>query len=99
MTDLKTLAKKVNELEERLKRIEGRIASPADTYDKVLMNALYQKARDLVVKHNKASVIFLQRKLMIDFERAKRLLEELQKNGVIEETLGVEQWKILVKKR
>jgi DNA segregation ATPase FtsK/SpoIIIE-like protein len=78
--------------------VEDKIVSPAERYDKVLMEALYQKARDLVVKHNKASVIFLQRKLMIDLERASGLLDELQSNGVIGRGSGVELWKVLVKK-
>lgn len=73
MTDLKALEERIRKLEERLDRIED---------DKAWMDELYKKAKELVLKNNKASVIFLQRKLMIDFERAKKLLDELQKNGI-----------------
>ncbi|HBC72756.1 MAG: Cell division FtsK/SpoIIIE [Candidatus Amesbacteria bacterium GW2011_GWB1_47_19] len=90
MADLKTLEKKVNELEQRLKRLET---------DKVWMDELYKKARELVVKHNRASAIFLQRKLLIDNIRAERILDELQTNGVIGPASGAEPRKVLVKDR
>jgi S-DNA-T family DNA segregation ATPase FtsK/SpoIIIE len=98
MTDLKTLEKKVNKLEERLKKIEDKIASLADTEEKAWMDQLYTKAKELVVRHNKASVMFLQRKLLIDNVRAKKILDELQANGVIGAAEAGEQRKILVKK-
>jgi DNA segregation ATPase FtsK/SpoIIIE-like protein len=75
MADLKTLEKKVNELEERVKKLE---------YDTDWMDALYQKARELVVKHHQSSPIFLQKKLLIDFERATRIIDELRSNSVVE---------------
>jgi DNA segregation ATPase FtsK/SpoIIIE-like protein len=74
MTDLKTLEKRIDDLEKRLEKVE---------YDKEWMEELYKKAKELVIKHNKSSVIFLQRKLMIDYERAKRLLEDLKAGGVV----------------
>ena len=98
MTNLKTLQKKVDELENRLKTLEAKIASPLYSEDKALMDALYKKAKELVVKHNKASVIFLQRKLFIDIERATRLLAELQANGIVSPEFGASPRKILGKK-
>jgi len=53
-----------------------------------------QKAQELVVKHNKATTTFLQRHLMIDYERATRLMEILQTNGVIGPALGANPRKI-----
>jgi S-DNA-T family DNA segregation ATPase FtsK/SpoIIIE len=97
MINLKILEKRVNEIEERLKKVEEGMASPLYTDDKELMDALYKKARELVVKHHKASVIFLQRKLIIDYARAEKLLDELEMNGVIGPELGAESRKILVK--
>ena len=96
MTNLQTLEKKVNKLEERISRLENQAASTSSDQD--LIAALYSKAKELVIKHNKASVIFLQRKLLIDFARASRLLDELQANGVIGPAVGIESRKILVKK-
>jgi DNA segregation ATPase FtsK/SpoIIIE, S-DNA-T family len=77
MTSLKSLEKRVNDLEVRLKQLEG---------DTVYMDQLYQKAKELVVKYNKASIIFLQRKLLIDFERASRLMQKLESDGVLGQT-------------
>ncbi len=89
MADLNVLEKRINELEKRLFRLEG---------DKEWMDGLYRKAEELVVKNNKASVIFLQRKLMIDLERAAGLLDKLESNGIIGPALGVEPRKVLAKK-
>lgn len=83
MADLKTLEDKVNQLEQRLTKLEAKIASPADSSDHDFMAALYKKAKELVLKHHKASIIFLQKKLMIDYHRAAGLLAKLQSDGVI----------------
>jgi len=88
MLDLKVLEKKIIELDERLKKIEDKDNR---------MDELYKKAEELVVKSNKASVIFLQRKLWIDFDRATELIEKLQTNGVVGPALGFEPRKVLVK--
>ena len=86
----KVLEKKVLELEERVKKLE---------FDKDWMDELYKKAKELVVKHDKASVIFLQRKLIIDYERAGRLLDKLENEGIVGPALGSEPRKILIKKK
>lgn len=88
MTDIKLLEKKIRELEDRLKKVEDKLFRS---------DALYERARELVIKNNKASIIFLQRKLMIDLERSSELLERLEENGVIGPETGVEPRKILVK--
>jgi DNA segregation ATPase FtsK/SpoIIIE-like protein len=74
MTDLKSLEKKVAQLEDRLNKLEE---------DREYMDALYEKAKELVIKFNKSSVIFLQKKLIIDYVRASRLLDKLKANGVV----------------
>ena len=88
MTDIKTLEKKVDELDTRLKKLEA---------EKDWTDTLYEKARALVVKNDRASAIFLQRKLMIDYERAERLLEKLQSDGVVGPSVNFEPRKVLVK--
>jgi S-DNA-T family DNA segregation ATPase FtsK/SpoIIIE len=98
MIDLNTLEKKIIQLEQRLKKLEDQVSSPANIQEQELMAALYQKARELVEKHHKTSAIFLQRKLFIDFARAERLLDELQANGVVGPAAGIQPRKILVKK-
>jgi len=74
MTDLKTLQRQIANLEAKLKMF-------AD--DQIYMTALYEKAKELVLKHQKSSVIFLQKKLLIDYHRASQILEELRLNGII----------------
>ncbi len=88
MTDLKTLENKLNELEKRLELIETRFP---------LKDPLYNDARRLVIKHGKATVMFLQLKLLIGMERAARILDDLEKAGVVSPATGGEPRKIVVK--
>lgn len=76
MTNIKILQKRIEEL-------ENIVNSSAFIRDREFMDALYEKAKELVKKYNKSSAIFLQTKLMIDFERAKNLVERLKNDGVI----------------
>ncbi|MFA7301471.1 MAG: DNA translocase FtsK [Candidatus Shapirobacteria bacterium] len=76
MTDIKALQKRIEELEKI-------VNSSAFIRDKEFMDAMYEKAVDLVKKYQKSSAIFLQTKLMIDFERAKNLVERLKKEEII----------------
>jgi DNA segregation ATPase FtsK/SpoIIIE-like protein len=81
MADVKTLTHKVRELEKRLEVIEKKL----DQKD-----PLYEDAKRLVVKHHKASISFLQRHLLIDFDRAAKLLAKLQNDRVIRPAAGGE---------
>jgi DNA segregation ATPase FtsK/SpoIIIE, S-DNA-T family len=46
-------------------------------------DALLQQATDLVRKHHQASASFLQRQMRIGYPRAARLIDQLEKNGII----------------
>lgn len=81
MTDVKILEKKIAELENRLKVAEKKVALL--TKDQEFMDALYVKAEELVKKHNRASAIFIQKHLMVDYPRATELLNRLKTNGVV----------------
>ena len=98
MATAQTSEQQIKDLEERVKKLEDKVLSPAQAYDDEYMAQLYRKAKDLVVRNNKATVIFLQRRLIIDFTRAARLMDELENNGVIGPATGIEPRKILVKK-
>ena len=44
---------------------------------------LYEKALEIVMQQGKASASFVQRRLKIGFNRAARLVEEMERNGVV----------------
>lgn len=81
MTDVKVLEKKIGELEEKLKKANKEIEKLS--HDKDFMDALYIKAKELVIKHNKVSVIFIQKHLMIDYPRATEIFNKLKDNGIV----------------
>ena len=74
MTDLKQLETKIKELEERVEKLEGK-------------EPLYEDAKRLVIKHHKATLGFLQRHLLIDFDRAAKILDRLKKEGLLTDEL------------
>lgn len=98
MTDLKDLEKKVKEIEERVKKLEDQAVTGVDTQEKETLDMLYNQAKELVIKNNNASIAFLQRKLWVDFPRAKKILAQLEKEGVIGPATGVVPRKVLVEK-
>mgnify|MGYP001558188878 FL=1 len=58
---------------------------------------LYDQAQDLVMQAEKASSSYLQRRLSIGYARAARLLDLLEKNGVIGPANGAKPREILIK--
>jgi len=76
MLKIKQLEDKVKELEKRVEMLEVGVGE----------DPLYNDAKKLVEKHQKTSIIFLQRHLFIDLDRAQRILDRLKKEGVINPT-------------
>lgn len=74
MSDITLLKNKIQELEDRIKILEG---------DKLWNDAILDKARELVLRYNKTSAIFLQKKLLIDYQRATSLVNKLRSEGII----------------
>ena len=62
----------------------------SDTDDK------YNEALTEVVKSQKASATFLQRRLKVGYARAARLIEELEERGVIGPADGAKPRQVLV---
>jgi DNA segregation ATPase FtsK/SpoIIIE-like protein len=98
MMDLKDLERKYKELDKRLNKIENRLAPPIFPVDSNGRDELYKKAKALVVENDLASASFLQRKLLIGYARAARILDELQAGKVVGPALGATPRKILIKK-
>lgn len=98
MSGQKTLEERVKGLEKRVRDLEKRLAPSMLSQDEKGRDELYQKARNLVIKENNASASFLQRKLIIGYARAARILDELYIDKVIGPAVGAVPRKVLVKK-
>ncbi len=59
-------------------------------------DAIYEEAKKMVVEMNKASASLLQRRLRIGFNRAARLIEMLEEEGVIGEAQGSKPREVLI---
>lgn len=46
---------------------------------------LYHQAVSIIIQHQKASISFLQRHLQIGYNRAARIVEQMEKEGIITE--------------
>lgn len=60
---------------------------------------LYDRAVEIVLKDRKSSVSYLQRKLGVGFNRAARLVEEMEKAGIVSAPNGNKPREILVPAR
>ena len=65
----------------------------SDTNDELLDEAI-----KLVVEYQQASTSFIQRKLRIGFNRASRIMEELEAKGIISERDGSKPRQVLIAK-
>ena len=72
---------KIESLERKLAETEGEIEIPKETeFDE---DPLYEEAKRVVIEAKKASASLLQRRLKIGYARAARLLDILEKRGVV----------------
>jgi DNA segregation ATPase FtsK/SpoIIIE, S-DNA-T family len=62
-------------------------------------DALYDQAVEIVLKDRKASISYVQRKLKIGYNRAARLLEDMEKAGMVSALTSSGQRDILVPAR
>ena len=62
-------------------------------------DALYDQAVEIVLKDRKASISYVQRKLKIGYNRAARLLEDMEKAGLVSALTTSGQRDILVPSR
>ncbi|NOX90281.1 MAG: DNA translocase FtsK [Calditrichaeota bacterium] len=57
---------------------------------------LYEEARAIVVRHQQGSISFLQRRLKIGFSRAARIMDELERDGVVGPAEGSKPRQVLI---
>jgi DNA segregation ATPase FtsK/SpoIIIE, S-DNA-T family len=62
-------------------------------------DALYDQAVEIVLKDRKASISYVQRKLKIGYNRAARLLEDMEHAGLVSALTSSGQRDILVSSR
>ncbi len=57
---------------------------------------LYEEARAIVVRHQQGSISFLQRRLKIGFSRAARIMDELERDGIVGPGEGSKPRQVLI---
>ena len=62
------------------------------------IDPLYEDAKKLTIENKKASASFLQRKFQISYNRAARLIDQLEKEKVIAPSKGVQPREVLMDK-
>lgn len=60
-------------------------------------DALYEDAKAVVVQAGKASASYLQRRLRVGYARAARLIDLLEKNGIVGHAEGAKPREVLIK--
>ena len=61
------------------------------------VDELYQKAVSIVLKQQKASTSFIQRYLQIGYNRAARIIEQMEEDGIVSEANHVGKRSVLKK--
>jgi DNA segregation ATPase FtsK/SpoIIIE-like protein len=97
MMELKQTREDISRIEASVDEIETNTAKEEGTsanVDKLTEDELYQLAKEAVIKANKASASYLQRKFEIGYARAARLLDMLEENGIIGPGIGATPRKV-----
>lgn len=96
---IKSSEDEVNYREEIIEHINNEnLSSSSHSGDSEENDELLDEAIKLVVEYQQASTSFIQRKLRIGFNRASRIMEELEANGIISERDGSKPRQVLIAK-
>lgn len=88
----------INYEESIIEHIENESKEITKTSDVNDGDELIHEAIKVVVEYNQASTSFLQRKLRVGFNRASRIMDELEEMGIISEKDGSKPRQVLVSK-
>ncbi|AYD40081.1 DNA translocase FtsK [Clostridium fermenticellae] len=78
--------------------IIDQISTSTDSKNEYNSDELLQEAINIVVQANQASTSLLQRKLRIGYNRAARIIDQMEANGIISARDGSKPRKILIKR-
>lgn len=96
---IKSSEDEVNYREEIIEHINNEnLSSSSHSSDSEENDELLDEAIKLVVEYQQASTSFIQRKLRIGFNRASRIMEELEAKGIISERDGSKPRQVLISK-
>jgi S-DNA-T family DNA segregation ATPase FtsK/SpoIIIE len=62
---------------------EGETGELFDEDESESERALYQQAREIVIREGKASTSYVQRRLKIGYNRAARIIEKMEQEGIV----------------
>lgn len=82
-------------LAQRVKEV-AEAQAPAGGEDE--RDELYERAVELVIMNGQASTSFLQRRLRVGYNRAARMIEMMEEDGIVAPADGVKPRQVLVKK-
>ncbi|MEW6380549.1 MAG: DNA translocase FtsK 4TM domain-containing protein [bacterium] len=74
----------------------GDDAKPGSKQDEEEYDDLYDKAVDLVIKTRQASISMIQRRLRIGYNRAARMIELMERDGVVSKPQGSKPREVLI---
>ena len=96
---IKSSEDEVNYREEIIEHINNEsLSTTNNSHEGEETDVLLDEAIQLVVEYQQASTSFIQRKFKIGFNRASRIMEELEAQGIISERDGSKPRKVLISK-
>ena len=93
---IKNVDEEIDYSEDILNHINNEVATDVGTSNE--NDELLDEAIKLVVEYQQASTSFIQRKLRVGFNRASRIMDELEENGVISARDGSKPRNVLIEK-
>lgn len=72
-------------------RVNFHDQSSSDDEEEVVVDEKYEEAIDLVVETRQASISMLQRRLRVGYNRAARMIELMEKQGIVGPSDGIKQ--------